>query len=141
MITLNDYIGSHKDTPTKEELENGVVLLARINALLVACGFKTTMVSGWRPRAYNDRQRELWIKSGGKEGANTAVNSKHITMQAGDLADNADQQIAKFLNENRQYLAEHKLWMEHPASTKGRFTNWCHVQSVAPKSGNLVFFP
>ena len=141
MITLNDYIGSHKDIPTKEEAEQAVILLQRVNALLVACGFKTTVASGWRPRAYNEAQRALWQATGGKEGANTAVNSKHITMQGIDIRDNEYQQIAKFLNENRQYLAEHKLWMEHPASTKGRYTNWVHVQSVPPKSGNLVFYP
>lgn len=140
MITYADYIGPHTETPTEPMVGNATILLSRVNTLLIACGFKTTCASGWRPPLYNAELRRKW-QAGEPGGANTAVNSKHMTMEAIDLADNASQQIANYLNENKQVLQAHGLWMEHPASTKGARTNWCHLQKVPPKSGNFVFYP
>ena len=137
MISYEDYIGPHTEAPTEPMIGNATILLSRVNALLAACEFKTTVASGWRPPLYNAELRRLWVESNGTKGANTAVHSKHMTMQAIDIKDNDNQQIAKFLNENKQILQDHGLWMEHPASTRG----WCHLQSIGPKSGNRVFYP
>ena len=123
MITFADYIGPHREPYTEQMIGNATILLSRVNALMALCGFKTTVNSGWRPPAYNATI------------PNASPTSKHMTMQAIDLADTG--QIAAYLNENRQILKDHGLWMEHPASTRG----WCHLQSVPPKSGNLVFYP
>jgi uncharacterized protein YcbK (DUF882 family) len=123
LITFLDYIGPHRDKYTNEMVGNATILLSRVNALMAACGFKTTVNSGWRPPAYNATI------------PNASPTSKHMTMQAIDLRDTG--QIAAYLNENRQLLKDHGLWMEAPASTRG----WCHLQSVPPKSGSIVFYP
>ena len=123
MITFADYIGPHKEPYTEPMIGNATILLSRVNALLASCGFKTTVNSGWRPAAYNATV------------PNASPTSKHMSMQAIDLKDTGE--IAKYLNENKQILKDHGLYMEHPASTVG----WCHLQSVPPKSGNLVFYP
>lgn len=141
MITLEDYWGTHDEVPSAETEMAARELLLRVNALLAACGFKTSIVSGWRPPLYNAELRRQWIASGGKKGANTAVNSRHMTGMAVDLRDNADQQIAKYLNADQHKLITHQLWMENPADTRGRNTNWCHLQTVPPKSSNRVFRP
>lgn len=141
MITLADYFGSHKEQPTEEVQMAARELLLRVNALLASCGFKTGVASGWRPPLYNAELRRQWVESGGKQGANTAVNSKHMTGLAVDLKDNSDQQIAKYLNANQQHLVSHGLWMESPLDTKGKWSNWTHLQSVPPKSNNRVFRP
>lgn len=141
MITREDYFGQHDEVPEPGVEANAADLLACVNALLVACGFKTTCDSGWRPPKYNAELRRLWQTTGGKEGANTAVFSRHMDGNAIDLRDNADQQIAKYLLANPAVLIAHGLYMEHPSATRGRRTNWCHLQRIPPKSGNRVFYP
>ncbi len=80
--------------------------------------------SGWRPLAINQGT------------ANAAPRSKHIQCLACDLHD-PDGDIDEWCMANQDKLAEIGLWLEHPSATKG----WCHVQIVAPRSGNRVFFP
>lgn len=147
MITRDDYFGAHTEQPTPEVEANAADLLRRENALLAFIGMKTRSVSGWRPPLYNAELRRLWIATNGEKGANTAVKSNHMTGNADDLLDNADQQIARRLHEDwlangeGSILAQHGLWMEHPDYTKGKRTNWCHLQRVAPPSGKRVFIP
>lgn len=126
MILRDDYFGkmSHQYAPSEEVIFNAETLLTRVNALCVHLGIKPKVNSGWRPKAYNATV----------PGA--AVNSKHITGQAIDLAD-PEGELDDILFKDQTILEKHQLFMEHPASTKG----WCHLQSVAPRSGNRVFFP
>jgi len=126
MITLEDYFGrvSYIAKPSDEIEANARELLLRVNALLVAIGFKTTVNSGWRPPAYNATV----------PGA--SPTSKHMSGQAIDLADPAGELDDVLFNDQR-LLIEHQLWMEHPLATKG----WTHLQSIPPRSGNRVFFP
>lgn len=141
MITSDDYFGTHTEQPTPEVEANAADLLACVNALLAACGFKTACDSGWRPPKYNAELRRLWLATNGEQGANTAVNSRHMEGNAVDVRDNADQQIAKHLLANPDILVAHRLWMEHPKATRGKRTNWCHLQRVPPRSGNRVYIP
>lgn len=80
--------------------------------------------SGWRPLAINQGT------------ANAAPRSKHIQCLACDLHD-PEGELDEWCMANQDKLAEIGLWLEHPSATKG----WCHVQIVAPRSGNRVFYP
>lgn len=131
MITIEDYFGrvSHIEAPSDHVKENAADLLDRVNSLLADCvlieaAMSPVVNSGWRPASYNATI------------ANAAPKSRHITGEAIDLAD-PDGDLDDFLFNNPQVLSRHALWMEHPLATKG----WCHLQSVAPRSGNRIFYP
>jgi hypothetical protein len=131
MIALEDYFGrvSHIEEPSEEVKANAADLLDRVNSMLSECPqiepvTEAKVNSGWRPASYNATV------------PNAAPRSKHITGQAIDLAD-PEGELDEFLFDNPQILAAHGLYQEHPLATKG----WCHVQSVAPRSGNRVFYP
>lgn len=136
-LTQENYFGkvSHIAKPDPEVVTNATELLTQVNSLLEELSTWAVMEdvdevqnprvnSGWRPEAYNAKV----------PGA--AVKSKHITGQAIDLYD-PESVIDDFLKDHVELLVKHRLWMEHPMATKG----WCHLQSVPPRSGNLIFIP
>jgi hypothetical protein len=139
MITLKDYLGRHAQSAASE-LNDAIVvnanaLLDRVNKLLaeiaklgILPGINpetgNAISSGWRPPSYNAKV------------ANAAAKSKHMTGHAVDLYD-PEGDLDDYLNHNLHLLKQFGLYIEHPAATK----NWCHLQSVAPKSGNRVFYP
>ena len=131
MLTLEDYFGrmSRAEKPTPQVELNAGELLRRVNALLVECAHipaahDPVVNSGWRTRGYNATV----------DGA--AVNSRHITGEAIDIAD-PDGELDEYLFDNPHILAKHELWMEHPLATK----SWAHFQSVPPRSGRRHFYP
>lgn len=135
MLTLEDYFGRHSsyEKPSDEVMDNAADLLAKVNGLLMAIGsveptldaaVNPVVRSGWRPKNYN-----MGVP-------NAAPNSKHITGQAIDLADD-DGELDGFLLDHPEYLVAHDVYIEHPLATK----SWTHIQSVGPRSGNRVFFP
>lgn len=115
---------SHKAELTGEVIVNAAVLIARVRKLLAHFGEERDITSGWRPAAIN----------ASTPGA--AAKSKHMTGQAVDLAD-PEGDLDAWCMENQDLLYQHELWLEHPSATK----NWCHLQSIPPKSGNRVFYP
>lgn len=139
MIDLKMYLGSHAQSASAE-LNDGIIvnanlLLNRVNGLLAILARhgvvpennpKTgnPVSSGWRPPSYNAKV------------AGAALKSKHMTGHAIDLYD-PEGELDEYLNHNTHLLKEHKLHMEHPSATKG----WCHLQSLPPRSGNLIFYP
>lgn len=115
---------THKEDLTAEIVTNAAILIDRVRKLLEAFGEERAITSGWRPPSVN---------------ANTpgaAIKSKHMTGQAVDLAD-PDGDLDEWCFENQDLLQQFELWLEHPAATK----NWCHLQSIPPKSGKRVFWP
>ena len=128
MISLADYwMGRDAKYPqelTGEIEANALELLDRVNLLLQSFGEERKVNSGWRPPEVNART------------PGSAQKSKHMTGQAVDLAD-PDGDLDEWCMENASELERLQLWQEHPASTK----NWCHLQSVPPKSGKRVFYP
>ncbi len=139
MITLADYymgrdrIYAHE--LTDEKRANAAIFVDRINRLIPemqADGVllqqhpvhKSAFSSGWRPEAINHAT------------AGAAPKSKHMTCQAGDLYD-PDGEIDEWALAHPEILERIGLWQEHPSATK----NWCHLQSIPPKSGNRVFYP
>jgi|SRR6185369_8992351 len=130
MITLTDYwMGRDKEFPlamTPQIEHNAEITVQLANALLARFGQGRKVNSGWRPPQVNAAI------------PTAAVNSKHMSAQAIDLAD-PDGDLDDWLMSVPGQLAleDIGLWMEHPSATKG----WAHVQTVPPKSGRRVFYP
>ena len=138
-ITLQDYLmgrdQAHPGELTEFIARDATATVMRVNDLLakaVKAGVTidinpktgTPVSSGWRPYAVN----------AATPGA--AVRSKHMTGQACDLYD-PDGDLDDFCLSNPELLQALGLWLEHPSATKG----WCHVQTIAPRSGKRVFYP
>ena len=81
--------------------------------------------SGWRPADVN----------AATPGA--APRSLHMQCLAVDLYDPDGDLDDWLLASAETVLQDLKLWLEHPAATKG----WAHVQLVPPRSGRRVFYP
>ena len=116
MITLKDYLmgrdTTHKSELTEQIKENANKLLNKVNLLLAELGYKSCKVSsGWRPPSLN------------KTITNAAKASAHQTGEAIDL------------------LEKYDLYREDGDFTKGKYTNWCHLQTRPTKSGNRIFKP
>jgi hypothetical protein len=112
-----------------DELNETMIKLAntvvdKANSLLAAFGEDRGITSGWRPVEVN------------KLVPGAALMSNHTRCMAIDIAD-PEGDLDEWCMDHQDELAEMGLWLEHPASTKG----WCHVQIVAPRSGNRVFYP
>mgnify|MGYP000916116052 CR=1 FL=1 len=134
MITLADYwMGRDKtfgSALTADIVRSAEETVKRANLLLAEFRFDTKddeirkVNSGWRPPEVNAMT----------PGA--AQRSKHMTGQAIDIAD-PDGNLDEWCLAHLTTLERCGLWLEHPSATKG----WCHVQIVAPRSGNRVFYP
>lgn len=98
--------------------------VARCNQLLDAFGESREVNSGWRPPEINAHT----------PGASRT--SYHMTGQACDLHDPAGD-LGFWCLDHLDTLQQLGLWLEYPSSTPG----WCHVQTVAPRSGHRVFHP
>lgn len=127
-ITLADYYMG-RDLTFPDQLtdilrSNAQITVERANQLLFRAGMQRDVNSGWRPAEVNATVK------------NAAKSSKHITCQAIDIGDD-DDALDAWCMSHQHILAEIGLWMEHPSATP----RWCHVQIVAPKSGNRVFYP
>lgn len=109
---------------TPEIVTNAVILVERVHKLLKVFGEERDITSGWRPPSVN----------GNTPGA--ALRSKHMTGQAIDLAD-PEGDLDDWCMDHLDMLEHFELWLEHPSATK----NWCHLQSLPPKSNKRVFYP
>jgi len=120
VITLEAYLmGREKQFPeefTQELLLNAIIFLEKVNALLWSLGIKEAQVSsGWRPAAINTKV------------ANAAKKSLHMTGKAVDIKDDKSQSLAAKILTNPEVLKTYELWLEDPAATKGKNTNWVHL--------------
>jgi len=80
--------------------------------------------SGWRPPIIN------------ASVPNAAPKSKHMLAQAIDIEDDDGCLDAWCMSpEGRSAMIQIGLWLESPSSTP----RWCHLQIVAPASGNRIF--
>lgn len=126
---------AYPDDLTPEIDANADITIERANRLLTdaqADGVvlekspKTSSIvtSGWRPPAVN------------RNVPGAAPRSKHMTGQAVDIFD-PEGDLDNWAMNHLERLEAVGLWLEHPSATK----NWCHLQTVAPRSGVRVFFP
>ena len=128
-VTIEEYwMGrdrKYMDELTMEVVKNAWETVRRVNKLAEIAGWKDLVVSsGWRPAAVNSTVK----------GA--SPKSKHLLGQAIDLAD-PHGHIGRWCIDNQNALEKVGLWLESPDATP----TWCHLQIVAPLSGNRVFRP
>lgn len=133
MITVDQYLehGRTIETPSDEVVANATQIVELANQLLglaaadgVGCAAQPRLTSGWRPASFNATV------------VGASATSKHMSGQAIDVAD-PEGALDDWCVRNMEALVDLGLYLEHPASTKG----WTHVQCVAPRSGNRVFYP
>lgn len=124
MISLSDYLTASGEYPEREkspeltpELKNNAEkLLKAVNAILNDLDIKFGKVSsGFRPAAVNAGI------------GNAAKKSLHMQCLAIDLLDDKAQSIAKKLAANPDLLRKYGLFLEDLDSTKGKNTNWAHL--------------
>jgi Peptidase M15 len=125
MITLNDYLTASGSYPersksnelTPELLANAQKLIEAINAFMKELGVsqKLKVSSGFRPSAVNAGI------------ANAAKKSLHQKCLAIDVLDDSTQSIAKAAASKPELLRKYGLFIENPSFTKGKNTNWCHL--------------
>lgn len=124
-LTLQDWITSSGKFPerakspdlTEEVKANATILITKLNSFLDELSYKGKRVfsSGFRPSTVN---------------ANTpgsAKKSSHMTGIAGDFEDDKDQTLCKLAEAHPDLLRKYGLFMEDKTSTKGKYTNWCHL--------------
>ena len=126
MITRDEVLmGRDKTDPLTPEMEaNLTKLLKALNAFRTTYGKPMHVSSGYRPPSVNAKI------------PNAAKKSNHMVCLAADFKD-PDGSLDQWCLANPKVLEKAGLWQEHPDATPG----WCHLQAVAPKSGNRVFRP
>lgn len=124
-ITVDEYITASNRYPerlksvelTKDVISNISKLLEKVNALLgdLDKAGPFSVSSGFRPSNVNSNTK------------NAAKRSMHQNGMAIDIMDDKDQTLAKAIQSRPDLLKKHGLWLEHPDYTKGKNTNWCHL--------------
>lgn len=120
IITPESYLmGRDKQFPqelTEEVITNLTILLEKVNALLFELKIASAKVSsGWRPASINANI------------ANAAKKSHHMTGKAIDILDDSNQSLSAKILSQPDLLKKYQLWLEDPAHTKGKNTNWVHL--------------
>lgn len=138
MISATEYFtraaeGDLRDTGcvTQDDADAADGLLTKINALLAAYD------------AFLGRHWIAIVRSGFRSAAvnacipGAAKNSYHMTGHACDIADN-DEELDTWLSTPQGIAAmeDAGLYREHHTQT----ISWCHLQDIAPRSGNREFF-
>lgn len=123
MLTAKEVLmGRDKEYPlSKEQIDNLLDLLPRINLVRFHYGKPLIVSSGYRPGHYN-------TQAGG------AKKSNHMSCKAVDFADPKGE-FAKWCLANMHILKQAGLYMEDPSRTVG----WLHLQSEPTK--NNPFMP
>lgn len=124
-ITLEQYLTASGTYPerlidkdlTPELLGNAKQLLDKVNKLLSEINYspEIKVSSGYRPAAVNAGI------------GNAAKKSYHMRCMAVDLLDNSTQDLANLIAANPELLRKYELFLESPNSTKGKNTNWVHL--------------
>jgi hypothetical protein len=137
MITIEDYVGVHKDSPdwTPERQANAKELLAS-----VACILLVMQTDGVVPRVNPATGNNISGSTFGgfrpQDCSIGAPQSNHKQGKAVDLYD-PDEMLDQWCLRHLQDLVKCGIWIESP----GKTLHWCHMQNVPPKSGNRVFLP
>lgn len=131
----NPERSSHKEL-TPELINNANTLLFKLQELFEGLGIdlsKYKFSSGFRPTDVNSKI------------PNAAKKSLHSKCLAADIIDDKEQNLAKLMQSDNAKKLRKKLgiWLESPAATKGKFTNWCHldISLVRIKRDSMEFMP
>lgn len=141
---LNDYLTASGAYPerakhselTPELIDNANRLLAELQELFEALGISLEnykFSSGFRPTDVNSKV------------PNAAKSSLHSKCLAADILDDKNQTLAKLM-QSKKAVAERlkrKIFLESPAHTVGKSTNWCHLDISPTRSirPSMEFIP
>lgn len=124
-ITYESYVtasGKYPERLKSKELTDDVKdnitrLLDAVNSFIVELQLLSSIdvSSGFRPSEVNAATK----------GA--AKKSYHTLGLAVDISDDKKQSIANLCKMHPHLLKKHGLWLENPANTIGKNTNWCHL--------------
>lgn len=118
---------------TDEIKKNAKDFVPKVNAFLAEIGVsqECKVTSGWRPPSIN----------GAVSGA--AKRSLHMLGLAVDILDDKDQKLAKLVASKPEILRKYGLFLEDPAATKGKNTNWVHLDASPTRADrpSRVFKP
>lgn len=130
-VTKKDRRKEYPDEFNADVLKNAQALLDKINAFLTEIGITSAQVtSGWRPESVNNKV------------TNASKKSYHMLGMAVDILDNKNQDLAKLVANSPVLLKKYGLWMEDMKATKGKNTNWCHIDcGTRSDRPSRVFIP
>lgn len=115
-VTKKDRRIEYKDQFNNDILTNAKKLLVNVNKLLNDLGIsKGDVTSGWRPPTVN------------AQTTNAAKKSLHMLGLAVDILDNKTQDLGKLIASRPDLLKRYNLWLENPDHTRGKNTNWVHL--------------
>lgn len=136
LLTSSGTYPEREDKATDEIKENAISFLSNVNAYLEELTKDSPhkakrITSGFRPAEVNAKTK----------GA--AKKSLHQTGQAIDILDTKDQDLAKLAvadaEKGKDSLAtKYGVWIEDPAHTKGKWTNWLHLDCSKTRKGRAV---
>lgn len=126
LIDLQDWLTTSNLHPerareaTDDVKANVYALLIKVNAFLDELGWTGSrkLSSGFRPTVVNATT------------PNAAKHSGHESGHAVDVSDDANQTLCKLVMSRPDLLKSHGLMMEDIHSTKGKFTNWTHLDDI-----------
>lgn len=124
----------HHPELTEDLIENANKLLHKIQALFEELDLEIEdykISSGFRPSDVN------------KTIKNAAKKSLHQLCLAVDIMDDKNQTLAKKMRECADMRKEMGVWLESPDHTKGKYTNWVHldISPSRPKRDSMEFVP
>lgn len=137
MITLEQYVGVHEDSPdwNTERIENAKRLLLAVNDLM-----EFAELQGVRFRKNPATCSQISGKTlGGFRPQNAtqgAATSSHKDGKGIDLYD-PQNEIDEWCMANQNDLEDFGIYIEHPSATR----TWSHWTTRTPRSGNRVFMP
>lgn len=115
-ITKKDRRLEYPNDFTPDILANAQKLLVQVNSILNDLGIeKCQVTSGWRPQEVNNKV------------TNAAKKSYHMLGLAVDILDNSSQDLANLVASKPDLLKKYNLWMEDQTATRGKNTNWMHL--------------
>jgi hypothetical protein len=119
-VTKADRRKEYPDDFNDDLLNNAKTLLSKVNSLLNELGIKEASVtSGWRPEVINNKT------------TNAAKKSAHMICMAVDILDNSNQDLAKLVANRPDLLKKYSLWLENFQFTRGKNTNWVHLDYMS----------
>lgn len=123
----------HKEL-TPELINNANRLLTKIQELFKELGLDLAnfkISSGFRPSEVNSAI------------PNAAKASLHQRCLAIDIEDDKDQSLAKKMQQCASKRKLKGIWLEAPTATKGKFTNWVHLDISAARvvRDSMEFLP
>lgn len=139
MISMSEILKGKKLEDQSAEIQvNLAVLLEKINKIRALYGKSMTPSSGLRTmedhlRIYKEKAAKAGVPF---DESKVPMKSRHLYGQAVDIAD-PNKELQKWCKDHESDLASIGLWMEDFSATP----NWCHFQTIAPKSGNRWFLP